>query len=75
VKNDASWCRAMANTLLRAAEARRSDDELYTAMRGLAFECQAVALLIDDADDFTAEATTAPGRTATRVGVAPARGQ
>jgi hypothetical protein len=74
MKNDAAWCRAMASTLLRSAETRRGDHEVYTAMRGLAFDCQAVALLIEAADDmFLAEATTAPGRIATRVGVAPSK--
>jgi len=71
--NDAAWCRAMARVLLRAAEARRGNNDVYTAMRGLAFECQATALIIESADEFSAEAATAPGRIATRVGVAPER--
>jgi len=64
--NDAEWCRAMGKTLLRSAEARRHNNDLYSAMRELAFMCQAVALCIEDDDDVAFADTEV-----TYVGVVP----
>lgn len=66
MKNDANWCRAIGKTLLRMAEGRRHDNDLYAALRELAFMHQAVALVIDDDDEFRAEASTAPGNESPR---------
>lgn len=57
MKNDAAWLRAMGRTLLRVAEtpARKRNNDTYTALRGLAITCAAIALKLED-DDCDEEA-------------------
>lgn len=63
MKNDAAWLRAMGKVALRMSEEpdRKRIDEIHTGLRALAFECQALALQIEDADELVAEEPTQPG--------------
>ena len=70
MKNEAAWLTAMGRTLLRIADGRRENHDLYTALRGLAFDCAALGLVVEDDDrarvelerdrNFTAELPTQP---------------
>lgn len=74
---DVSVVRAFGRMLRRIAERRRrrSNTELHEALKYAALISDALALELEDDDEFACEAPTQPSFTPTRIGVVTPKGQ